>query len=257
MLAAVAQEDKSVSNELIVSQSDADFQTFTFNDIDIRAMSGDQGEPLLVADDICKAIELANTSQAVSRLDDDEKLTITKVYNGVPVRYLMVTEPGLYSLTLRSNKPEAKVFKRFVTHEVLPALRKTGTYSVKPMTQAQINLANAQAAVILEERLTRLEAHIDEKLGDMNLSVEKLADTIENEKYLTVLQFCARQSIKVPPSVRSQWGRDASAMSRSEHKLIYKEMELGLPVGRYHEDILVRVCVAKPPALDNQPELLS
>lgn len=88
-------------------------------------------EPWFVATDVCKALGIANSPHAVSRLEDDEKNTI--VLNdsiGNPEKTI-VNEYGLYNLILTSRKPEAKKFKRWVTHEVLPSIRKTGGYQVE------------------------------------------------------------------------------------------------------------------------------
>ena len=91
----------------------------------IRAMS-DCGEPWFVAKDVCDALGVDKTS--ASRLDADEKgLRSTQTLGGEQ-QVLFVNEPGFYSLVMKSRKPEAKAFKRWVTHEVLPAIRKTGGY---------------------------------------------------------------------------------------------------------------------------------
>lgn len=84
------------------------------------------GEPWFAAADVCNALDIRNPSQAISRLDEDEKI-ITLISNegnqrGNP-NVAVVNEPGLYTLILGSRKPEAKSFKRWITHEVLPALR--------------------------------------------------------------------------------------------------------------------------------------
>lgn len=88
-------------------------------------------EPWFVAKDVCDCLEINNSRQALSRLDDDEKNSV--ILNdgtaGNPEKSI-VNEYGLYSLVLSSRKPEAKEFKRWITHEVLPALRKTGSYSL-------------------------------------------------------------------------------------------------------------------------------
>ena len=81
------------------------------------------GEPWFVAADVCKALEIGNPSQAIARLEDDEKM-IALISNegnkrGNP-NMTVVNEPGLYTLILSSRKPEAKVFKRWVTSEILP-----------------------------------------------------------------------------------------------------------------------------------------
>lgn len=94
----------------------------------VRAIRDENGEPMFVAKDVCAALSIAPT--AASRLDDDEKgLRLTQTPGGEQ-NVLLVTEPGFYKLVMRSRKPEAKAFQRWVTHEVLPALRREGGYMV-------------------------------------------------------------------------------------------------------------------------------
>jgi len=88
------------------------------------------GEPWFVAADICSALELNNTSMAVAGLDDDERGISEVDTRGGKQSATVISESGLYSLVLRSRKPEAKQFKRWITHDVLPAIRKTGSYSI-------------------------------------------------------------------------------------------------------------------------------
>ena len=100
------------------------------------------GEPWFVAKDVCEALEIQNVTQALDRLDDDER----SMFNiGRQGEANVINEPGLYTLILGSRKPEAKAFKRWVTHEVLPAIRKTGRYAAPgTMTDA---LAEMHAAM--------------------------------------------------------------------------------------------------------------
>lgn len=103
----------------------------------VRTVTKD-GEPWFVAADVCRALEVDPT--ATRRLDDDEKntLRLTQGTSGNP-NVTIVNEPGLYSLVLGSRKPEAKNFKRWITHEVIPSIRKTGSYSIQePETPAQL-----------------------------------------------------------------------------------------------------------------------
>ena len=79
-----------------------------------------------VAADVCRALGLENSRQTLSYLDDDEKGVIISDALGGKQEMSTINEPGLYSLILRSRKPEAKAFKRWITHEVIPAIRKTG-----------------------------------------------------------------------------------------------------------------------------------
>jgi len=87
------------------------------------------GEPWFVAADVCRALELGDTHKAVERLDSDEKGRNSIPTLGGMQEMTVVNEPGLYSLVLGSRKPEAKAFKRWITHEVIPAIRKHGMYA--------------------------------------------------------------------------------------------------------------------------------
>lgn len=92
----------------------------------VRGFLDDGGNPWFVSKDVCAALELNNPYSSLALLDDDEKGLHTVETLGVPQEMLVISEPGLYSLMLRSRKPEAKAFKRWICHEVIPAIRKTG-----------------------------------------------------------------------------------------------------------------------------------
>jgi prophage antirepressor-like protein len=89
------------------------------------------GELWFVAKDVCNTLSISNNRDAVSRLDDDEKATSVLPTQFGDKEMHLVNESGLYSLIFQSRKPEAKVFRKWVTSEVLPALRKTGAYRIK------------------------------------------------------------------------------------------------------------------------------
>lgn len=97
------------------------------------------GEPWFVARDVANALALTNISQTLAALDADEKgITISDTLGGKQ-RTITVSEPGLYSLVLRSRKPEARQFKRWITHEVLPTIRKHGFYGTPATLEAMIS----------------------------------------------------------------------------------------------------------------------
>lgn len=89
------------------------------------------GEPWFVAKDVCDALSLTNITETVNRLEDDEKLTSVVLNSGQGRQMWLVNESGLYNLIFQSRKPEAKVFRKWVTSEVLPSIRKTGKYEMK------------------------------------------------------------------------------------------------------------------------------
>ena len=104
--------------------------TFKFNSTNVRTVTDEQGNPWFVAADVCKVLEIGNVSQAMTRLDDDEKADITTndtSSNGVTQKrsLTIVNESGIYSLIMKSRKPEAKAFQKWVTSEILPSLRET------------------------------------------------------------------------------------------------------------------------------------
>jgi len=117
---------------------------FNFNGGLIGTLEKDGGV-WFVAKDVCKALELDDVSKACSRLDEDEKGTNTVPTLGGMQDLLIINESGLYSLILTSRKPEAKAFKKWVTSEVLPAIRKTGSYAIKAKTP--LELAKEQVAL--------------------------------------------------------------------------------------------------------------
>lgn len=121
-----------------------------------------EGEPWFVAADVCRALGLGNSSQAIAKLDDDEKSgVIISDPHGREQVTRFISESGLYALVLSSRKPEAKAFKRWITHEVIPAIRKTGGYIAgqETMDDDQL-LANALmvAQRKIAERSKQLEA---------------------------------------------------------------------------------------------------
>lgn len=87
-----------------------------------------ENEPYFIAKDVCDILELDNVTNALSKLDDDEKLTLKVLRAGQNRSVNLVSESGLFALIMRSNKPEAKSFRKWVTSEVLPSLRKNGFY---------------------------------------------------------------------------------------------------------------------------------
>jgi anti-repressor protein len=102
--------------------------TFNFDGAALRTVSID-GEPWFVAADVCVALGIEQTRHALERLDDDERGVVSITTLGGPQKTGAVNESGLYSLIVGSRKPEAKRFKKWVTSEVLPQIRKTGSYN--------------------------------------------------------------------------------------------------------------------------------
>ena len=126
-------------------------ETFTnkqFGEVRITLING---EPWFFATDVCKALDIGNAPMTTSRLDEDERMTINSSdshsgQRGGAQTFTVINEPGLYTLVLKSRKPEAKAFKRWITHEVIPLIRKTGGY----MTDSLLQRIQNDPAVIYE-----------------------------------------------------------------------------------------------------------
>ena len=117
----IDRKEREQMNELQV------FNNAMFGDVRIILQND---EPWFVAKDVCECLEISNSRQALSRLDTDEKADVILNDGSQNRKMNIVNEYGLYNVVLSSRKPEAKEFKRWITHEVLPAIRKTGSYSM-------------------------------------------------------------------------------------------------------------------------------
>lgn len=161
------------------------FENETFGQI--RAMEKD-GEPWFVAADVCRALEHSNVSMALERLEDDEKAKFNLGLRGGDTG--CINEPGLYALVLGSRKPEAKAFKRWITHEVIPSIRRHGAYMTTEALEAAITnpdyllkvvtalkdetdkrraLEAANAALTVDLEIARPKAEYFDQLVDRNL----------------------------------------------------------------------------------------
>ena len=166
------------------------------------------GNPWFVASDACDGLALSNVSEALADLDDDDKFKLTKdeidtlisnegIKCSVDPRVQslsLVSESGLYDLIMQSRKPEAKAFKRWVTHEVLPSIRKTGSYSI------------AQPTLAIPKTLPEaLRAYADEV--ERREAAEKRALTAESER---------DEAIRTKAMIGSN--REATAMNTASQK---------------------------------------
>lgn len=166
---------------------------------DIRTMERD-GTPWFVAVDVCRALEITNSRDAVARLDDDEKNTVvlTDGIRGNPQK-IIVNEPGLYTLVLGSRKPEAKAFKRWITHEVIPSIRKHGGYinGQENMTPAELM---ASALLMAQRTLAERDARISALTVENQIMAPKADYFDQLVERNTLLNFReTAKALDVPP----------------------------------------------------------
>lgn len=132
---------------------------FTYKNTALRTLEINS-QPWFVAKDVCDILELTNIRPSLAALDEDEKGVHTIYTPGGNQEMTVISEPGLYSLILRSRKPEAKAFKRWVTHEILPSIRRHGMYATESVVDAMLADPDAMIRTLTalkEERAKRAQ----------------------------------------------------------------------------------------------------
>ena len=137
---------------LTMSKTQTSVVPFSYKNSNIRTTTKPDGSIWFVAKDVCDILDIKNATQAIGNLDNDERSMKNIGRQG---KANIISESGLYALIMRSNKPEAKLFRKWVTSEVLPAICKTGSYTVATLTPAQQR--KVQQAVA--EKIRRSRGH--------------------------------------------------------------------------------------------------
>ena len=169
-------------------------------------------EPMFCLIDICKALEIKNATDVAKRLDEDELTRLNLGSRAGETNF--ITESGLYAVILRSDKPNAKKFRKWVTSEVLPTIRKTGSYN-KPMSTAEKIKLLAQGNEELNERVEKVEDKLDSLENDMPLygcEIEELKNHI------------SRRAISILDGKNSEAYKDASIRG-TVYKDIYRQLK--------------------------------
>lgn len=156
-------------------------KVFEYQGQPVRTVTKD-GEVWFVAKDVCEILEITNPTIALERLDDDER---AKFNLGRQGETNIVNEPGLYNLVLGSRKPEAKQFKRWVTHDVLPAIRQTGVYAA-PGTDVAALVAGQQKLMEMQQETLKI-------LASLTARVETLEQNAPTEEDMHVMTQVGRE----------------------------------------------------------------
>lgn len=203
-----------------------DLKIFNNNEFgEIRTILDEQGEPWFVANDVCKALELTNVTVAVGRLDEDEKSKFNLGLSGGATN--VVNEYGLYTLIMASRKEEAKKFKRWVTHEVLPAIRKDGGYMVTKEGETEEELI-ARALILAQKSIDRLELENKKKdqiIGELTPKADYTDKILQSTSVVTIT------------SIAKDYGLSGSKMNKLLHELgiQYKQGNQWLIYAKYHD----------------------
>lgn len=147
-----------------------ELQVFTYQSSDVRTVMKD-GEPWFVLKDVCDVLGLAKPSNVATRLDDDERGACLMGTPSGDQNMIIISESGLYNVILRSDKPEAKPFRKWVTSQVLPSIRKTGAYSTNALpdsTREKLAEARMNNSIARRKSSEAKKAEIWLKLAQVN-----------------------------------------------------------------------------------------
>ncbi len=163
----------------------SELRPFVFDEALVRVRTDEQGNPWFVAKDVCSVLDIEKYRDAVARLDDDERGSVIVDTLGGKQEMTTVSESGLYSLVFRSRKPEARRFRKWVTSEVLPALRRTGRFAI-PETRPR-----SLPPFDLPETARRLKPGLRERLLSDSLQAARLTGSGSLEEVQALFaRFC-------------------------------------------------------------------
>lgn len=194
----------------------------------IRALALND-EPWFVAKDVCNALGLGNTGQAIAKLDQDEKgITNVDTLGGIQ-QVSTISEPGFYKLVLKSRKPEAKAFQRWVTHEVLPSIRRDGAYVASDGTEDDATLM-ARALLAAQRTIERNRAQLDE-MRPKALFADAVAASHTSILVGDLAKLLKQNGVEMGQNRLFQWMRERGYLMKSgssKNMPTQRSMELGL-----------------------------
>ncbi len=194
----------------------SDLVPFDYSGREVRTVLVDD-EPWFVALDVCAVLGIRNASDAVRGLDVDEVGT-TEVIDatGRAQQVRTISEPGLYALLARSRRPEARPFRRWVNHEVLPTVRRTGSYSLAPQSQIDIIIASAMEMKRIAEQVERTAAAVIEAGQEAAVANARI-DAIEGRHdWFSALGYAKTCGLPTDSVSLARFGKLAATIARSE-----------------------------------------
>lgn len=232
----------------------SNLSVFSFEEKEVRFV-GIAEKPEWVAADVCACLQLSDTSKALETLEPDEKGTKNVRTPGGEQEMLTVTEPGLYRLIFKSRKPVAKRFQRWVFHEVLPAIRRTGSYSLTTAEQppapalppAEERLKTLVSAIKTLTELTgrKLNPYMEQQITDYaaNLFAEhnRQALTGTQEKWMGVVNFAEIELGKQVPIKGSHYRGHLGTWVRTFYPQLGSRQETRL-VNGIQQQVYVYAC---------------
>ncbi|CAI3329349.1 phage antirepressor KilAC domain-containing protein [Enterococcus cecorum] len=199
-----------------------ELQTFNFENQQVRTIEV-ENEPWFVANDVTTILGLSNTTVALQRLDEDERAKYNLGRQGMTN---IVNEYGLYNLVLASRKPEAKQFKRWITHEVLPTIRKHGAY----LTPDKI-----EEALLNPDTLINLATQLKQEREARLIAEQRVNELTPKATYYDLV--LANKSLVTITAIAKDYGMSGKAMNKLLHELgvQYKQSSTWLLYAKYQK----------------------
>lgn len=214
-----------------------DLQIFNNEEFGVIRTVTKDNEPWFVASDICKALDLSNPTMATQRLDDDEKAKFSLGLSGGDTN--CVNEYGLYNLVLASRKKEAKEFKRWITHEVIPSIRKNGGYIAGQETLSDEELM-AKALLVANNKIKERDAIIERQQAKIESDKPKtiFADAVSTSHTSILVgdlaKLICQNGVQIGQKRLFQWLRDNGYLIKCGNSY-------NMPVQRFVEQGLFEV----------------
>lgn len=217
---------------------------FNFQSQSVRAIVGENGEPWFVAKDVCDILGYENSRKTVADhckypklLKSNDSLLLEIPSRGL----LIINEADLYRLVIRSTKPAAQKFEQWVMEEVLPSIRKTGSFTAGT-SKFDVLIAALQGMKELEEKQNRQLAIQVEQQKQLDSLSEKVNQTAGGTGYYSIVAYARKVGLRVSTETAKTLGKQAAKMSRKQGLDIGKVSdERWGTIGTYHSSILERV----------------
>lgn len=198
-----------------------ELQTFIYNSAQVRTIEKN-GEPWFVLKDVCEILGLSNPSRVAERLDEDERSNFKLGRQG---EVNIISESGLYNVILRSDKPEAKPFRKWVTGEVLPTIRKTGAYSTEDKPSKALEIKERNSRVRLSNQFLKLSKVETLSAEYKNILVSKAAEALTGVELLPLPK--SQQKMYSAGEIGAMFGVSAQKIGRVSNEHGLKTAEYG------------------------------
>lgn len=195
-------------------------EIFKNENFEIRVAVDETGEPLFCLADVCKILELANPTHAVNAIKSEFELPTLNVGSfdtGYGVKeFTMITEPQLYFVLMRSDKPNAKPFRMWVNKEVLPSIRKTGSYTQKPLSQIEILQGSVEILAAHEKDIKVIKNDISDLHKEQLKARHNINRLLNNDNYMTLIAYMNLNGISQKGYHIPSLGKKATRLSNEQ-----------------------------------------